>query len=305
VKSHHAGRQDGVAGGGELHVAGVTGRGPSVGQGVGTDLDAHTAGRHYPALLDLEEVGEIGLHGDADQDPGSLVGEVAQDDVLPHTLADIAGAQYQQGAISPASAGQGASHEGRPVPVALKGGQWLHGRAVHLQAPARDHPRVRHEQPLRAVGQDVTAGRAQAERRPFDKSDRCGVTGHDRWCHSRSPRASHRIMIARDGNAGLTVADARRGLDVGQPGSGLVQTRLDDLTYWYAPTAVTESAEYAADAAAARSGGAWLLPNYDEYTVAYRERDLLYDPARRWTFERREDAPFGNVIVVGGRIVGI
>jgi len=49
---------------------------------------------------------------------------------------------------------------------------------------------------------------------------------------------------------------------------------------------------------------AYLLPNFDEYTVAYRQRDLFYDPANNWTGDPRQDVPFGNVIVVEGRVVG-
>jgi hypothetical protein len=51
--------------------------------------------------------------------------------------------------------------------------------------------------------------------------------------------------------------------------------------------------------------GVYLLPNYDEYTVAYRERDLFYDPPRAWAFDQREAVPFGNVIVVDGQVAGV
>ena len=49
---------------------------------------------------------------------------------------------------------------------------------------------------------------------------------------------------------------------------------------------------------------AYLLPNYDEYTVAYRHRDIYYDAALNRTGNPRLDVPFGNSIVIGGRVVG-
>jgi hypothetical protein len=92
--------------------------------------------------------------------------------------------------------------------------------------------------------------------------------------------------------SGLTVADARRGLEGARP--GLARETIEALTYWHAPAAPPPMPERA-----------YLLPNYDEYTVAYQDRDLYYDPARGWTPDRRDDAPFGNVILLAGRVVGL
>ena len=48
-----------------------------------------------------------------------------------------------------------------------------------------------------------------------------------------------------------------------------------------------------------------LLPNYDEYTVAYRSRKLFYPREIVYRPGPRYDAPFGNVIVVDGVVLGI
>jgi len=90
--------------------------------------------------------------------------------------------------------------------------------------------------------------------------------------------------------SGLTVTEARRGLE----SAGLARETIDALTYWHASAAPPPMRERA-----------YLLPNYDEYTVAYRDRDLYYDPALGWTPDRRDDAPFGNVILLGGRVAGV
>jgi hypothetical protein len=48
-----------------------------------------------------------------------------------------------------------------------------------------------------------------------------------------------------------------------------------------------------------------LLPNYDEFTVAYRSRELFYPREITYTPGPRYDAPFGNVIVGDGVVLGI
>lgn len=97
--------------------------------------------------------------------------------------------------------------------------------------------------------------------------------------------------------SGLTAADVRRGLELGA--AHLSSQSVEGLTYWFAPPAAPPPAS---------AGDVHLLPNYDEYTVAYRDRDALYDPsAARPGFATtpREDVPFGNVIVLDGRVAGV
>jgi hypothetical protein len=104
---------------------------------------------------------------------------------------------------------------------------------------------------------------------------------------------SHGPATARDFAwwSGLTITDAKRGLSM--TGSHLVEATVDGLTYWCAPGQPPPMPD-----------NAFLLPNYDEYTVAYKDRDLFYDPARSGTPDRRDGAPLGHVIVVHGRVAG-
>ncbi|HKF74524.1 MAG TPA: winged helix DNA-binding domain-containing protein [Candidatus Dormibacteraeota bacterium] len=69
--------------------------------------------------------------------------------------------------------------------------------------------------------------------------------------------------------SGLTVADARRGLALA--GSALVHEVIDGRSYWSSPGAPP-----------AVEGGpvGHLLPNYDEFLVAYRDRTAALDPER-------------------------
>ena len=94
--------------------------------------------------------------------------------------------------------------------------------------------------------------------------------------------------------SGLTMADARAGIAVA--GDTLARREMDDRKYWF-------------DARAASPGDvdgtAHLLPNFDEYTVAYRDRAAQVRPDRPL---KTELFAFGsilaNVLTVGGRVHG-
>jgi hypothetical protein len=101
--------------------------------------------------------------------------------------------------------------------------------------------------------------------------------------------------------SGLTVADARTGLEL--VGSALDHHVVDGKEYWF---------DAAQDPAPTVQGEAHLLPNFDEYTVAYRDRaaalhaDRPFDPSFFPYF--RAAAPQGgilsNVLTVSGRVRG-
>jgi hypothetical protein len=96
--------------------------------------------------------------------------------------------------------------------------------------------------------------------------------------------------------SGLTVVDGRRGLEA--HGARFVSERVSGQAYWFAPSATRSTT-------AALEPVALLLPNFDEFTVAYRSRDLFYAREIVWRPGPRDDAPFGNVIVIGGQVVGM
>jgi hypothetical protein len=106
---------------------------------------------------------------------------------------------------------------------------------------------------------------------------------------------SHGPATLRDFNwwSGLTIGDSRRGIEL--CGASLLRETIDGLTYVFASRAPEPMPSIA-----------YLLPNFDEYAVAYRQRDLFYDPARAVTPPvRRDEAPFGNILVIGGRVAGV
>ncbi len=91
---------------------------------------------------------------------------------------------------------------------------------------------------------------------------------------------------------GLTVADARVGLETAK--SQLAQEIIDSKTYWFSPSL---------PCAPTPSPLVNLLPAFDEYTVAYKDRSAVQHPLH---VDKTSD-PFvslGPIIVVDGRVVG-
>jgi hypothetical protein len=90
--------------------------------------------------------------------------------------------------------------------------------------------------------------------------------------------------------SGLTAADARAGLEMVKP--QFIKEAIDGHTYWLSPsTSITK----------VTSPTAYLLPAYDEYTVAYKDRSAVLDPAYA---EQTGHGIFNPTIVVDGQIVG-
>ena len=90
--------------------------------------------------------------------------------------------------------------------------------------------------------------------------------------------------------SGLTVADARAGLEMVE--RDIARDHVGGKTYWFSPSVGRPS----------RRRTAYLLPLYDEYLIAYKDRSAALDTAR-WKRNVSRD-PFSAPIVVDGRVVG-
>ena len=88
--------------------------------------------------------------------------------------------------------------------------------------------------------------------------------------------------------SGLTLTDVRKGLEAIK--SELEQITVGERTYWLAP-----------GASGGPIGEAYLLPVYDEYLVAYRDRSAALDPARKL---QPGEGTLGPAILIGGVIAG-
>lgn len=132
----------------------------------------------------------------------------------------------------------------------------------------------------------------------------------DEWVHASRPLSREAALAELAGGyfashgpatigdfanwAGITLADARIGLESAKP--GLVSEKLGVKDYWLANAA--------ADHAAPDRSSVYLLPGFDEYLLGYKDRaDVL-------AAEHASKAvPGGNgiflpLLVVGGQVVG-
>ena len=89
---------------------------------------------------------------------------------------------------------------------------------------------------------------------------------------------------------GLSVTEARAALAAAAP--GLERDVVGEETYWFAPSgAATEDAP----------ARVHLLPVYDEFAVAYRDRSAILDPEH---VSLARNGIFGSIVIADGRIVG-
>ena len=89
--------------------------------------------------------------------------------------------------------------------------------------------------------------------------------------------------------SGLTSADAKRGLEMNRATSKAVE----GLTYWSIPCRV---------APVVRDHLAYLLPIYDEYLIAYRDREAVPHGSAALTI--REGVTFQHALIIDGQVAG-
>src|SRR5262249_28456276 len=91
--------------------------------------------------------------------------------------------------------------------------------------------------------------------------------------------------------SGLTVSDAKIGVEMN--GAGLTSETLDGKTFWFAP----------GEPGKKRIPTILLLPNYDEYGVAYKDRSLFYDRSLVQNGQN-DDAVTAHIIMRRGEVAG-
>ncbi len=96
--------------------------------------------------------------------------------------------------------------------------------------------------------------------------------------------------------SGLPVADARMGLAM--VGPQLTHEIVDDQTYWFSPSTLsTPPANELAQSA-------YLLPNFDEYTVGYTDRSAVFDMSLAHKLDARSNSLLSYIMVLNGQVVG-
>lgn len=92
--------------------------------------------------------------------------------------------------------------------------------------------------------------------------------------------------------SGLTMADAHKGVDA--IAAEFEHETISDQTYWFPATAPANKP----------SSTAYLLPNYDEYTVGYRDRSAIFDVTHIDKLSAFRESILTQVILVNGEISG-
>lgn len=107
--------------------------------------------------------------------------------------------------------------------------------------------------------------------------------------------ASHGPATARDFAwwSGLPITEAQRAITAVQP--RLESTMVDGLTYWNGDSSPSWPH---------KGASVYLLPNYDEYLIGYKDRDLVVDPSRAANIVARSNGGFAHHLVVDGRLAG-
>jgi winged helix DNA-binding protein len=93
--------------------------------------------------------------------------------------------------------------------------------------------------------------------------------------------------------SGLTIADAKAGLEMARP--ELNHDVIDGKSYWFGASGPVNKT---------KSPIAHLLPNYDEYLIAYKDRDASFDPALKKRIGERDNALAAHIVVLNGQVIG-
>ena len=93
--------------------------------------------------------------------------------------------------------------------------------------------------------------------------------------------------------SGLTAKDAELGISAVQP--KLKQEAIDGRVYWSAATPA---------ARATKGSIALLLPTYDEYLIAYKDRSAVIDSTQAANIVARSNGAFPHHLVIDGTLVG-
>jgi len=92
--------------------------------------------------------------------------------------------------------------------------------------------------------------------------------------------------------SGLTSTDARTGIAAAKP--RLAESKIDGRAHWGSTAAVPP----------AKGPCAFLLPNFDEYLIAYKDRGAFVETSRAANLVARSNGGFANHLIIDGRLAG-
>ena len=106
---------------------------------------------------------------------------------------------------------------------------------------------------------------------------------------------SHGPALMRDYAwwSGLTMTDVKTGIDMASP--QLEHETLDGKTYWFGELRTT---------AKTKATTIHLLPNYDEYLIAYKDHSPTFDSSLKEQLGPNNTVLFSNIVVLNGQVIG-
>jgi hypothetical protein len=93
--------------------------------------------------------------------------------------------------------------------------------------------------------------------------------------------------------SGLTMADAKHGIEMVK--SQFISETINGQTFWFAETKLS---------AKGKSPTAYLLPNYDEYFIGFRDRSAIGEVAGQVGIKAKDPAFLAHIIILDGQIIG-
>jgi len=93
--------------------------------------------------------------------------------------------------------------------------------------------------------------------------------------------------------SGLTVADAREGLDMVK--SQFESETIDGQTYWFAEDKIPVRQ---------KASTAYLLPNYDEYFIGFKDRSAIGKVLGNAGIQKDDPALLAHIIIMDGQVAG-
>jgi hypothetical protein len=93
--------------------------------------------------------------------------------------------------------------------------------------------------------------------------------------------------------SGLTAAEAKTGIEMAS--KQLAREIIDKQEYWFSAS-IPPACELAQDA--------YMLPNFDEFIVAYTDRKAIFDASHIDNLDARGNVLFQHTIVLHGQVVG-
>jgi integrase len=188
---------------------------------------------------------------------------------------------------------------------ALRGGQHLTrpelATALRRAGISAEGPRLGHLMMHAELDQVTCSGPRRAKQFTYalleERAPRARTLRRDEALAELARRyfSSHGPATLRDYVwwSGLTARDAKRGLEMVKP--ALVREVIDKRNYWFVASR---------SRAPRASPSAYLLPNYDEYLIAYKDRGPVVTASPKAKGIDRSSEGFAHHLVIDGRLAG-